>query len=208
MFDPERFQLYDAERRLMLAVMPLTREEALAQIPGEFVVGDRLLAKRLGVEAVPEDVMNARFSEFAAKPEEKILRLWMNASENADSCDIFVSPFDALPDAGGAPDWSLKSCGFFLGDIAVFSEWIATIYGVETPEDLRRVTSRFLSRDLERMVRAVKLFDLAENKEIACWPILHDNPLRAFSAASESYPEIRYDDDDFDIHLKPEALGS
>ena len=92
MFDPERFQLYDAERRLMLAVMPLTREEALAQIPGEFVVGDRLLAKRLGVEAVPEDVMNARFSEFAAEPEEKILRLWMNASENADSCDIFVSP--------------------------------------------------------------------------------------------------------------------
>ena len=75
MFDPERFQLYDARRTLMLAVAPLSREEALSTLPGEFVVADRLLAKRLGIEPVPEDVMAARAAEFAALPEDRILRL-------------------------------------------------------------------------------------------------------------------------------------
>ncbi len=205
MFDPERFQLYDARRTLMLAVAPLSREEALSALPGEFVVADRLLAKRLGIEPVPEDVMAARAAEFAALPEDRILRLWVNPVLNADGCDVFVSPPDALPDVGGAPDWGLASAGFLLADIEALSEWIRTTYGVETPEEIRESLSRFLSRDLERMVRAVELVDLAANAVLMKWPVLHESPLRAIRAATESYPEVRYEEADFEFRLRQDV---
>ena len=205
MFDPERFQLYDASRSLMLAVAPLARSEALALLPGEFAVADRLLAKRLGIEPLTEEMMAERAAEFAALPEEKILRIWVNPVLNSDGCDVFVSPPDALPDVGGAPDWGLSSAGFLLTDIEALSEWIRTTYGVETPEEIRESISRFLSFDLERMVRAVELVDLAQERVLMKWPVLHENPLRAFRAATESYPEVRYAEGDFEFRLKQDV---
>lgn len=64
MFDPERFVFYDAKRTLMLTVGPLSRREALQQLPGEIVVWDPVLAARLGLDPVPPEVMNIRSREF------------------------------------------------------------------------------------------------------------------------------------------------
>ena len=76
---------------------------------------------------------------------------------------------------------------------------------METPEEIRESLSRFLSRDLERMVRAVELVDLAADAVLMKWPVLHENPLRAIRAATESYPEVRYEEADFEFRLRQDA---
>lgn len=207
MFDPERFVFYDAERTLMLTVGPLSRREALLQVPGEFVVWEPVLAARLGIEPVPPEVMNIRSREFRELGEDEILRIWVSPMPASDGRTVFVSPPDALPDSGDAPDWGLRSAGFIVGELEPLVDWVRTTYGAEEPDEIRRALSRWLSTDAERTERAVQLVDLAADAVIASWPILHDNPLRAFKAASASWPEVRYSDLDFDFSLKPEAAA-
>lgn len=207
MFDPERFVFYDAKRTLMLTVGPLSRREALQQLPGEIVVWDPVLAARLGLDPVPPEVMNIRSREFRELDEDELLRIWRSPVPSSDGRTVFVSPPDALPDSGDAPDWGLLSAGFIAGSLEPLVDWVRTTYGAEDPSEIRTALSRWLSIDAERTERAVQLVDLAAEAVIAQWPILHDNPLRAFNAAAASWPEVRYGELDFDFALKPEASG-
>ncbi len=202
MFTPERFTLYNADHSLKLTVEPLPREEALALFPGTFIVADAMLAKTLGVSAVSADEMNARAAEFAAMPEESILRLWVSSAPTSDGRTVFVSPLDSLPDVGDAPDWGLKSAGYLLGDIEALSSWLQTTYEVESAEDIRRALSKFLSEDLAKMDRAVVLIETETENILMYWPILWDNPILARRASTSAYPEVCYTDSDFDFSLK------
>lgn len=204
MFDPQRFMRFDAKRTLMLAAAPLSRAEALGELPGELVVSDERLAAHLGLEALPPEVMNSRAEEFAALEEGDVWRLWLNPTPTVDGRTVFISPVDALPDVAGAPDWGLASAGFLAASGEVLEEWTASMYGW-APEDFREAVSRFLSIDVLLTDRAVELVELDGGAVLNRWPILHDNPLRALQKATESYPEVRFGEEDFDFMLKPDA---
>lgn len=204
MFDLHRFMRFDAKRTLMLATAPLPRREALGELPGELIVSDERLAEHLGLECVPPEVMNARSDEWALLEEGELWRLWRSPTPTADGRSIFISPVDALPDVSGAPDWGLASSGFLVAGAEALGEWTQSVYGWPA-EDFREAVSRFLSIDVLQMDRAVELVDLASGAALNRWPILHDNPLRALQKAAESYPEVRFCEEDFAFSLKADA---
>ena len=125
MFDPNRFQLFDAARTLTLTIGPVSRSDVLADFPAELIVSDEILAARLGVEPVPPSVITARIPELKALDEESVRRLWVNPVPTSDGRTVFVSPVDALPDTGDAADWGLRSAGFLVSDPAVLGEAVA-----------------------------------------------------------------------------------
>lgn len=207
MFDLHRFMRFDAKRTLMLTTAPLSRREALGELPGELIVSDERLAEHIGLESVPPEVMNARSDEWALLEEGELWRLWRSPTPTTDGRTIFISPVDALPDVSGAPDWGLASSGFLVAGAEALGEWTQSVYGWPA-EDFREAVSRFLSIDVLQMDRAVELVDLASGAALNRWPILHDNPLRALQKASESYPEVRFCEEDFEYSLKADAESS
>lgn len=198
MFDPNRFQLFDAARTLMLTIGPVSRSDVLADFPAELIVSDEILAARLGVEPVPPSVITARIPELKALDEESVRRLWMNPVSTPDGRTVFVSPVDALPDTGDTADWGLRSAGFLVSDPAVLGDWVEENYATD---DIAAALSHFLSIDLMRSESAVRLTETATGNVLALWPVRNDNPLKAFARATESYPEVRYDDEDFEFRL-------
>lgn len=198
MFDPNRFQLFDAARTLTLTIGPVSRSDVLADFPAELIVSDEILAARLGVEPVPPSVITARIPELKALDEEAVRRLWMNPVSTPDGRTVFVSPVDALPDTGDTADWGLRSAGFLVSDPAVLGDWVEENYATD---DIAAALSHFLSIDLMRSESAVRLTETATGNVLALWPVRNDNPLKALARATESYPEVRYDDEDFEFRL-------
>lgn len=47
----------------------------------------------------------------------------------------------------------------------------------------------------------MRLTETATGNVLALWPVRNDNPLKALARATESYPEVRYDDEDFEFRL-------
>lgn len=212
MFNPKYFRLYDAERSLMLTIGPLGRREALAGLPGELFLGNPLLAARLGIEPIPESVMNERQAEFASLDETSLLRIWFNPTGGPDGRDVLASPADALPETGTAPDWGLVSAGWFVTDPMTLADWAEERY--ET-DDVLLALSTFLSKDIDEEGEAVRLVETATQRILNVWPVQHENPLRALRLATQSWPEVRYAEEDFRFVLdvreepaSPPAIGA
>ena len=68
-------------------------------------------------------------------------------------------------------------------------------------DDIAACLSHFLSIDLLRSESAVRLTETATGNVLALWPVRNDNPLKALARATESYPEVRYDEEDFVFRL-------
>ena len=202
MFSPLQSELFDAERRLMLTVRSASTADLLAEIPGEFFVWDEVLAARIGISPAPQEAADARSLEVSALDEDSALRLWRLPKAGREGLDVFAAPIDALPDTGDAPDWGLSSAGWLLGDAEALLGWATNAYGDEA--ELFSSLSRFLSIDVLKPHSAVHLVDRESGRTLQIWPVWNENPLRALSLAAAAYPEVRYEESDFEFRLSAE----
>ena len=191
MLDFSHYALYDSARTMRLSLEPMTRTQMLADFPGEIVISSPLLAARLGCEAADAEAMQRRREEFAA----------LDRTPARDGRIAYVSAPDSLPDVEEEPDWGISSAGFLIGSVAEISEWVKRMTDADDPASILRELSRILSGCSEPP-HAAQLTDLSTGAVIMTWPVRCANPIHALSAAAESWPEVRYREEDFDFSLK------
>ena len=201
MLDFSHYALYDSARTMRLSLEPMTRTQMLADFPGEIVISSPLLATRLGCEAADAEAMQRRREEFAALDEESALRIWLNRTPARDGRIAYVSAPDSLPDVEEEPDWGISSAGFLIGSVAEIAGWVKRMTDADDPASILRELSRILSGCSEPP-HAAQLTDLSTGAVIMTWPVRCANPIHALSAAAESWPEVRYREEDFDFSLK------
>ncbi len=202
MYLPKKFALYDAGRTLRLEIVPYGIQEALSGIPGEFVVHHPAAAAKLGIDPVTETELAERLPALAELGEDELFRLWWNPAAGAESRRLLVSAVDTLPDTAGAPDWALQSAGCLIADREALESWAE---GLEVPEtEPLAALSAFLSQDLFAL-HALRLTETSSGRTLMLWPLASDNPVPFVRRVAESYPEVRYAEEDFLFSLAPEA---